>query len=148
MKLALGILEQQDLAQTTRMSADADPNLKSLAIEARARIIWGESPEQIREWLAANGLQKQDIDFVVELSSRERALEIRKMGLTDLAIGIPVAALGLAVTILLTNGREHFSTSRIVGAAILAALYGLWRTVRGIDRLICGSRIRGSIPDM
>jgi len=64
-----------------------DDKLKSTLIEARARIIWGSSLHEVAEWLQSQGLDREQIDTVVQICREERAAEIRKLGLRDLAIG-------------------------------------------------------------
>ena len=49
-------------------------------IEARAKIIWGESPEQVSEYLANQSLSHEEINFLINDYVEERKIEIKDAG--------------------------------------------------------------------
>ena len=123
------------------------PELKSLVIEARARIIWGESSADTRAWLVAQGLAPAEAEYIVRQSRRERAKEIRRIGLRNLLTGIGLLLGGTAL-FMLSGGIHHRAGSRIILVAFFMVLCGVWQVVQGIERLVEGAQAEGSIPDM
>ena len=119
---------------------------ESLIYEARARIIWGEKADAVFEWLGENGVPEQLSRDIIRTSLKERALEIRKRGASEIIIGLAIAALG-AGGIAGMNFVGVFS-SRIGGLCGLAAVYGLYRLMRGIVWVIEGGKTHGSITDL
>jgi len=124
-----------------------DKKLKNIVIDARAKVMWGESRSDIQTWLYSQGLTEQQVRAVLRATIKERGREVRKIGIRDIAIGI-VAGLG-SVLIFVSEHRNPLSDNR--GAWVLGILLGgisIWILIRGFDRLIGGSKHRGSITDM
>jgi hypothetical protein len=129
---------------------ELDPVLKKLIIDARARIIWGESIEDVRNWLSACNIQKEEIDLVVDHCVRERGAYIRSMGVKDVVIGILLLLLGIADIIYISSPHYIHVPHRSCGygLSLLLAGLGLWRLGTGVSRIIDGAKTKGSIPDM
>lgn len=122
--------------------------LRSLAIEARAKLIWGDRPSDVRQWLSTRGVTDEQIEVIVRHAMCERARTIRGMGLKDVLIGLP---LSLGGTFLCVAAFKHNHADRVgrgMGAVFVAVGYGFFRTLRGAERLIAGARMEGSIPEM
>ena len=49
-------------------------------IEGRAKIIWGDSPETVFNFLAQTGLSREEIDYIIEDALEERREGIREAG--------------------------------------------------------------------
>ena len=123
-----------------------DAKLRSVLIEARARVMWGTPPDEIREWLRSQGLGPAEVDAVVSQCLRERAAEVRKAGLRDLVVGSGLflaGAAGIAIIFALDTRVD-----RLLGLSGIGVAVGLWRIVTGIDRLLSGSKAPGSLTDM
>ena len=125
--------------------------------EARARIIWGESPLSVRSYLTANGVPAAEADAKIKEFNAERNAEIRKMGFRRVLLGaglLVIAGIVLYVTIASYDKQSHanYYSSRGRGGAfgmgLLAAFYGLWKLVNGVCDLVRPQSEEGSIPDM
>jgi hypothetical protein len=129
---------------------------KSRAWEARARIIWGDSADDARMSLVAQGMNGFTADEIVALAVRERALAIRVKGIRDLVLGVLAGAVGAGVGIgtylIVQNdvlGPIPFrALAAIVVGVVVAFGFALHFTWRGLLRVIGGARVRGSVSDV
>ena len=119
---------------------------ESLIIEARARIIWGDSPAAVETWLQEQKLDQTLIDDVIRVSTRERSLEVRKRGISEIFIGIGIGLAGGAVIgAMFLIGIFHL---RGLGLAGVVVAYGVYRLLRGLMWLGQGGTMQGSVTDM
>lgn len=131
------------------MSADNTMETRSRLTEARARIIWGDPPNDVVQWLVSKGDSPVSAEAAVRSWRRERADEIRRMGLRDLLLGVPLAVAGTAGCVeSLRPGLRYTDSHEIFAGAALMAVIGAWRVLKGIGRIIEGAAARGSIPDL
>jgi hypothetical protein len=130
-----------------------------LISEARARIMWGESPSAIREFLVANGISDPVADARITEFILERNREIRSIGVRDALTGAGLAsaaggALYWISTWVLPPGaaRVYGMGGRVIIAGVVVlgaiALYGFWKLVKGIIYLVRPQSEHTSIPDM
>ena len=108
-------------------------------IDARARIIWGESPSSVRGFLMAHGVTATDANAKIKSFQLER-----NSGMRSIAIRNTIAG----GTILVAEGITFYPFYRyldsisytggvrlMIGYAI-GGLYGLWRLGRGLVYLL------------
>jgi hypothetical protein len=123
-----------------------------LIVEARARIIWGDEPASVRCFLTSNGMATAEADAKIKELTLERNAEIRKLGIRDVLIGVVVMAAAIIFFYMLF-ARSNIPSQTVrsgkgYGVLALAALYGLWRLVNGVIRLVRPKSEHGSIPDI
>ena len=111
--------------------------------EARARIIWGESPLSVRAFLISNGISEAVAEAKLAEFNLERSAEIRKIGLRNILIGVVLT--GTSGITLYVVGLGPIRALGLVG---LAGLYGLWKLVDGVIYLVRPQSERKSIPDI
>ena len=125
---------------------------EKLITEARAKIIWGEDAESVREYLASNGMPGPEADEQIKAFNHERNLEIRKKGIKDTLIGAVLTGVcgGLIYFMLTASEIPHSSTSsgKALGALMLGAGYGLWKLVNGIIYLVRPQSEHQSITEL
>ncbi len=125
------------------MSVTAD----KVILEARARIIWGESFSSVRAFLVSNGISESDADAQIQEFAIERNREIRSIGIRSVVVGVLVTCSAGGVlywiaTWILPPGAARVyglgGNSVITGVIVLVAIavYGLWRLVKGIVDLV------------
>lgn len=129
------------------------PEIKSFVVQARARIIWGERPADVKTWLIENGLPADTAQLVIEKSREEYAVEIRRIGVRGIVIGTLCILAGIAPIALMFFSNDPkavapYVWNRIGAAGVAAMLYGVWRIANGVFRLLFGSKTRESIPDI
>jgi hypothetical protein len=123
-----------------------------LILEARAKIIWGESSSSVRAYLIANGISETDADAAIKVFNQERNAEIRRRGIKNILIGLPpVVASGVLLHLIYrspSNGSFKIGAGKLVGLLCLAGFYGLWKLVNGIFNLFRPQSEEGSISDI
>ncbi len=124
-------------------------NLEAFMRDGRARIMWGESRSSIREFLTSNGISAADADVKIEEWVLERNAEIRRLGIRSTVIGcVLIGVPGVFLYVLLGNPGVSIGVGRACAFLILAALYGLWKLVRGIFWLVRPKSEGRSVPDI
>jgi hypothetical protein len=123
------------------MTAD---NPDKLAWEARAKIMWGDSTDDVEDWLTDNGLSSQQAADILDRCLEERDVEFRKRGFLEIIIGLalvvgPLAFVGIMVLAL------RMIHAGLAGLCYLVVLYGLYRLGRGVCWVVRGGRNRGSL---
>ena len=124
--------------------------LERLAVQARARITWGESQASVRDWLTTEGITQPWTDKILDLAMTERSRSIRRKGLWDLFIGMTAIVLGIGLACGLVVINNLFGIVPMYGVILAAgiALYGLYRILSGITRLILGGHFSGHDSDV
>ena len=123
-----------------------DDELKVVLVEARARVMWGNPVSEIREWLRSKGLAAAQIDRVVDLCEQERAIAVRDIGLRDVVIGGVLSLVGVAGILL--HLALDLSSDRFFSLACVAVAFGFWRVLKGVEKLLVGPKVRGSLTEM
>ncbi|HYF48098.1 MAG TPA: hypothetical protein VEJ63_01735 [Planctomycetota bacterium] len=125
--------------------------------EGRARIMWGESPEEVSAWMQSQGVEAQRADDVIQLALQERSAEARRRGMIQLFMGIGIVAVCGGVLYFLvvgygalskTTGAGSRGPGALAGVLFLGVLYGLWQLIDGIMLLVRGGRAKGSVASM
>jgi hypothetical protein len=125
---------------------------EKLITEARAKIIWGEDAESVRDFLTSNGMSGLEADEQIKAFNHERNLEIRKKGIIDTLIGVVLTGVsGTLIYYMLTASEIPQSSTRAgrgLGILMLGAGYGLWKLVNGIIYLVRPQSEHQSISDL
>jgi hypothetical protein len=107
--------------------------------EARARIIWGDEPESVREFLISKGVSASSADDKIRELSAERYSEIRKIGIWNTLSGVALVG-GAAALIYFSFKYPYFDIAfhhgRGFAGVVIAGFYGLWKLVNGIIYLV------------
>jgi|GEM_PF-6538937 hypothetical protein len=140
------------------MNASAARSSESLRIEARARITWGESSPAVHAWLIERGLPHVIADEFVEDILRERGRSMRRRGLFDFVLGTVVVAISAAVIWGINLGVDRLHQRGVQvplsvagtfgGLAASVGVYGIYRLLRGSERLTLGAWSEGPDSDV
>lgn len=122
--------------------AAQDP--EKLAWEARAKIMWGDSATDVKEWLVDNGLSSQQAADILARCLEERDAEFRRRGFLEIIIGLALVVGPLAVAGIMVFGLRILYGGWM-GLAFLVALYGLYRLGRGVCWVVRGGTSEGSL---
>jgi hypothetical protein len=104
-------------------------NRTQLEFEAKAKILWGDQPEEVIRFLRIQGLDSEEASAIVHAMLRERMATIRAAGISKMLKGIGMA-IGSVVTFVLFV-KAGFISIWILGSIALACLYGLWLVLTG-----------------
>jgi hypothetical protein len=123
--------------------------LDKISSEARARIIWGDTIPEVKDWLRSKGLSVVQIECVITSSIQERSAAIRLKGIRNAIVGSILIVVSTLLFIWLFNTKHHY-ISNYRGSYIVALLYvfGAWRLGMGLYYIISGSKASGSLTDM
>jgi hypothetical protein len=113
-------------------------------VDLRARVTWGESPEEIRRELVGRGINESEVDDALKEAHRERQAHFRKCGLRDLGLG-GLSAAGAVLTFL--HLRTGGSGRTVVAAWFLGGA-ALWLLYRGVARLLTGGKSEGAATNV
>ncbi len=111
---------------------------EQVIVEARARILWGESAASVREWLISNGLSVTEADGKIKEFTAERVTELRRLGIKNMVIGVAIWAGGTLTLYPLFryfDSLSHIRRPVFIGLFGVVGFCGLWRLIRGIGYL-------------
>ena len=118
-------------------ASEADgARIASAVRDARARILWGDPVSAVLDAMMDAGVDGAFAQTVVAEAMRERGREIRKSGIRELVIGGVIFAVGSAGFLLMLF--SGFISIVLVGGSLTVALYGAFRGLRGVSRMIAG----------
>lgn len=117
-----------------------------MRIDVRARVLWGEPIERIREAWLAKGAPATLLNAALDHAGLERRIHFRKRGLEDIGIGIACLGVGgLAAWFhyALFHGQIEIRVTAKMRSLIWAAMFGLPLiglifALRGVRRIISG----------
>jgi hypothetical protein len=127
-----------------------------MRVDVRARVLWGDPIETIREAWLVKGAPSPLLNSALEDAVLEREKHFRKRGLQDLGIGVACFCLGALAALFhyaLFHGQiETTVTSKemaLVWIAMVALpLAGLHFSFRGVRRLATGGSSEGAASDL
>jgi hypothetical protein len=128
--------EELQRGQVTRSQAEA---------EARAKISWGDAPEEVVKFLMIQGFQYGDADAMVKEMFAERAKVIRRNGVKKIFIGAGLVCVPIvAVIVFLMIG---FFPIKIFGITVVVGLWGAWTVLKGIIMFVAPKSEPGDVAD-
>ena len=86
------------------------PQPEQVLIDARARIIWGDPPAEVRDFLMENSIPAAEADAQIKTFVRERIAEIRRTGFRNTLIGAVLTGLAGGGIYLCLIFYHHYST--------------------------------------
>jgi len=122
-----------------------------MIVDIRARVMWGDLAEDIRnDWLA-KGAEAEAVRAALQESFQERQRHFRTRGLQDLFMGMGAIAIGGGGAAWLWFARSAAvsrGSAKISGLAVLIGCFGVFLLVRGINRLLTGGAAEKSASDL
>jgi hypothetical protein len=131
-----------------------DAQFEKFAWEARARITWGDKPEDVRTWLIKSGVDEHTSQQIVAICMRERGWSLRKKGLRDLLLAILLIGAAAAVAFVALPAADQLigvpvkAHLYVWAACFFAGMFGLHFAWRGTSRLVLGARTLGADSDV
>lgn len=121
----------------------SDADRGRMRTDIHARIMWGDSVEDIRtDWLA-KGAPVEAVREELEGAFAERQRHFRSRGLRDLVLGVVGMLAGVGYTLSGLPNRVRISVYMVV-----LACGGVVLTIRGVHRLMTGGAAEKSASDL
>lgn len=122
-----------------------------ITAQARAKLIWGEPPQAVHEFLVSHGISDGDADAKIAEFSAERAADIRRIGVNKIFIGGLLT--GASVVFFYFGYRDgafHTDYRSARGQALIAVagIYGSWKLIDGIIYLVGPRSEKRSITEI
>lgn len=129
------------------MGSPSPVSSDKLLNEARARIMWGESRDEVREWLSEQGSDTMGADEILRSCIRERGALVRKRAIIEIIAGLGLIAVPVSILLVLWF-VIGIMINVVFAVCIAVALYGLFRLLRGIGWMSSGANYHGSVADL
>lgn len=113
--------------------------------EARAKILWGDEPEEVIKYLVIKGVDPDEAAGLVGVMMKERCLTIRGNGIRKIVIGAVLACVPIvAIFIFARIGVISFY---LLGIAVMVGLWGAWMIFKGIFMLLAPKSEAGDVAE-
>ncbi len=130
-------------SRPTRLPGQLEP--AQAEIEAKAKISWGDSPEDVTKFLMLHGFTVEDARALVNEMFEERAKHIRKNGITKIIVGTCMAFVPLVAWIIFLS--MGFIPMKLFGLTIIIGLWGLGKVLKGIFMVVSPRTESGDVSD-
>ncbi len=113
--------------------------------EARAKIFWGDDPDEVTRHLMMQGLSLQDASALVAEFNKERAAATRGNGFRKLFIGVPMMFVPVVAFVIFSSIRIF--PLKIFAVTVMVGIWGAWWTLNGTMMLIAPKIEPGDVAD-
>ena len=123
-------------------------------VDIRARILWGEDPEEVRDDWIRKGAPRAEVHADLRAALQERRTHFRVRGVQDLLIALLLIALGAGALWIHWAERHHQillrpKTSALVLCGMVALpTCGVLLAMRGIRRVLIGGELSEAASDL
>jgi len=106
-------------------------------VEARAKVIWGESPKQVVFFLRTRGVSLEEAIAITEEAFAERKAEVRAQGIKQICLGIALLFLPLGGYLIYSIfGSLSILSMVVFGLTCAGGVYGLYCIINGLWALV------------
>lgn len=127
--------------------------MNKLSTEARCRIIWGDDPDSVRDYLRKEGISDKQAEEEIRSLLDERHSTIRENGIRELIISVVfLILLGLALYLLMLLVEEHPSNyyirrtiAPLMGVAGLGFIWNLWKGTNALLKVLIPTKFKGNV---
>ncbi|HXC36635.1 MAG TPA: hypothetical protein VNV43_12220 [Candidatus Acidoferrales bacterium] len=113
--------------------------------EARAKVMWGDSKEQIVSYLMVQSFSVAEANELVTKLFSERAAAIRSNGIGKIIKGI--GCMCVPVIALLYFLSIHYIPTKLFGLTVMVGLWGFYLFVKGVLMAVAPKSERGDVAD-
>lgn len=117
-----------------------------IAIEARAKIIWGEPPEKVRAYLMSKNVGEKDATTLLDELEAERAASIRSDGFKKVALGTAMGAAPVAYYFVTHLWFDYWNLKFFAALVVLGAL-GVAKLTSGASMVLRPRAVRGDLAN-
>ncbi len=117
-----------------------------IAVEARAKIMWGESPAKVHAFLISKNVGEQDAAVLLEAIIAERAESIRSDGTKKIWIGALCVAVPIAYYLVTHFLLGHW-TLRGFTAPVVLGVVGIAMITQGVFMVFRSKTMSGDLSN-
>jgi len=140
-------------AASVRSSARSGPTLlpgqpsRAQALhEARAKMLWGDSYDEVLKFLRMQGYNHADASAAVTEMFQERVATIRANGIQKIVIGSILVCIPVILFLILLG--TGFLFMRLLAVPIMFGIWGVWMVVKGTLMLLAPKSEAGDASEM
>jgi len=140
-------------AVTARSSGRSGPTLlpgqpsRAQALhEARAKMLWGDSYDEVLKFLRMQGYGRAEASAAVTQMFQERVATIRANGIRKIVIGSILVCIPVILFLILLG--EGLLFMRLLAIPILFGIWGVWLVVKGTLMLLAPKSETGDASEM
>ena len=113
--------------------------------EARAKILWGDAPEEVVKFLRLQGFAMEEASAFVKTLFDERAATIRSNGLRKTFLGIGL----MCVPIVAFFGFKAAGVFplKLFGLTVAVGCYGIWNVIKGLIMFLSPRSEAGDVSE-
>ncbi|MEW6155838.1 MAG: hypothetical protein AB1813_00295 [Verrucomicrobiota bacterium] len=113
--------------------------------EARAKISWGDAPEEVIKFLRIQGFNHEEASSLVGDLFKERAATIRKNGMKKVFKGIALVFVPIiALIVFLAIG---YFPLKIFAVTVMVGCWGLWMVIKGMIMFLAPKSEPGDVAE-
>jgi hypothetical protein len=114
-----------------------------VAHEARAKIFWGDPPQEVLKFLLINNVPRQEAMEIIRELTHERVVQMRKNGLIKIFTGI----LMVCVPIGGWFGGMAMLSIKLFAVMIMLGLWGAYRVLKGTFMVVAPKAQQGDVSE-
>jgi hypothetical protein len=127
--------------RTVLLPGQTDPG--QVAHEARAKIFWGDPPQEVLKFLMINSVPRQEAMEIIRELTHERIVQMRKNGLVKVFSGI----LMICVPIGGWFGGMAVISIKLFAFMIMLGLWGFYRLIKGMLMVVAPKSQHGDVSE-
>ncbi len=127
--------------RTVLLPGQTDPG--QVAHEARAKIFWGDPPQEVLKFLMINNVPRQEAMEIIRELTHERIVQMRKNGLVKVFSGI----LMICVPIGGWFGGMAVISIKLFAFMIMLGLWGFYRLIKGMLMVVAPKSQHGDVSE-
>jgi hypothetical protein len=127
--------------RTVLLPGQTDPG--QVAHEARAKIFWGDPPQEVLTFLLINNVPRQEAMEIIRELTHERTVQMRKNGLIKIFSGI----LMICVPIGGWFGGMAVISIKLFAFMIMLGLWGFYRLIKGTLMVVAPKSQHGDVSE-
>lgn len=113
--------------------------------EARAKIFWGDPPEEVVKFLMRQAISAAEAQALVAAMFQERAKTIRRNGIRKIVLGAGMMCVPVLFFLLCTH--IGILPLKILAVTIMVGLWGAWQALKGTIMFFAPKSEPGDVAD-
>ncbi len=131
--------------QRSGMMRGLQANRTQAEHEARAKIMWGDPPEEVVKYLRLQGLSAEEASELIQPLLIERAVTVRANGVRNIVIGSLMACVPVIAFIIFMSMK--YIPMKLFALTVMVGLYGVYKLFNGIFMFVAPKSEPGDVGE-